>query len=267
MAITVTTHTDPPSADLYITDLPATTAYAWLWRSWASKQARVRGDAHVAIIDDEATMVDYDVPVGRPFSYRVQCFAADGSDLGFVGPTSEYEIAFTDRRMMWLSDPLVPALARLVMLEDSTDRSRTYEAPTTYAQVIGRRRPVAIGGARSTASDWTFRIWSFSFDESTAIEDLAGGGGVLLCRPHPEAIRHRDGLIYMSTPGVVEEPRRELVTRRPQGADWVLAGREVEPPSISVVAPVRTWQDVIDENPTWQDVINTHATWLDVIRG
>lgn len=266
MAITVTTHSDPPSADLYITDLPATTARIWLWRSWASKQSRVRGDAHVSVIDDEATVKDYDVPVGRPFSYRVQCFAADGSDLGFVGPTSTYEITFTERDLMWLSDPLVPALARLVVLNAGTDVSRAYEAPTTYAQVIGRRRPVAIGGARSTASEWAFRIKSYSYEESTALDDMAAGGGVLLCRTHPESVRHRDGLIYLSAPSIIEEPRMDFVYEQDR-ADWSLVGREVEPPSISVVAPTRTWQDVIDENATWQDVINAHATWLDVIRG
>lgn len=266
MPISVTSRTSPPSADLFLSALPAGTTRVRVWRVWSDQQTRVRGDEQSVVVGSETRLEDFDLPVGRAVAYWAQCFAVDGSELAPLPTTAQFTIALVSSETMWLSDPLAPALSRLVTLRGDTDVSRTYDSEVTYAHVIGHRLPVAIGGIRSAASDRRFTIVAGSFEESAAIEALTAGGGVLLLRTHPTTVRHSTGLIYLSAPQIVEEPRLDLVYSQTRG-DWSIVGREVRPPGVSVVAPLRDYADVAGENTDYAGVVADYADYLALARG
>ena len=264
MPITVTTSASPPSADLFLSGLPAGTVRVRVWRVWADQEQRVRGDEQAAVISLETRLVDSDVPVGRPVAYRADCFASDGSQLAPMAGPAAVTVGVLDPETAWLSDPLAPGLSRLVTLLPS-DESRTFTADTVFAAPIGSGDPLSISGVRSSASEWTWVFRAFSHEESTAIEALAAPGGVLLVRPGP-GIRHATGLIYLSAPTVVERPRYDMVYHQ-DWSDWVFTGRQCRPPSVSVVMPVREYADVEAESADYQAVVDTFTDYLALLRG
>lgn len=266
MAITVEVANDPPITDVLVSGLPVGTTKVLLLRTTSDREARVRGDDQANVIGSDMTLRDYDVPIGRDFTYRAHCYASDGTDLGWVGPSTAVQVPSVNPWQAWLSDPLVPALARKVTLNAGSDSERTYDSETVFAQVAGAQRPVAISGTRSAADGWTFRFRSTTFDEATAINSLIAGGGVLLLRANASVVWHETGLIYLSSPTIKAAPRRDLAYQH-QRLDWELSAREVQPPSISAVAPLRTWQDVLDQFATWQDVKDYYDSWLNALRG
>lgn len=266
MPITVTPGTAPPIADLFLSSLPADTAVVAVWRMWADRESRVRGDDKTVVVGTETRLVDYDIPVGQPVSYRAQCFAGDGSELDPLAPTTPVTIDLDDVSTCWLSDPLAPALARLVVIDGATDTSRTYSADVVYAAVMGYNDPTAISGIRASAADWTFTLKSYSHEESTAIEALVMGGGTLLIRAYPSVIRHATGLIYLSAPTVTELPRWDIAYQEGR-ADWVLTGRQTRPPGLNIVMPLREYQDVLDENVDYADIVAKYPDYLALLRG
>lgn len=266
MGIAVTAHTSPPSVDLFLSSLPSGTTRVRVWRSWNDQQQRVRGDEQAVVVSLATALEDYDVPVGRAVTYWAQCFAVDGSELAPLSASSPVTITLADSTTAWVSDPLAPALGRLLPIFDG-DGSRTYESETVYAQIIGQNDPVAISGARTTAGDWSFTFVGLDFDESNAIETLIMGGGTLLVRADPDLVRHTTGLIYLSAPQVREEPRHDIVRPNPNRADWTITGRQCRPPSVSVVAPLREYADMEAENTDYQGVVDDYTDYLALLRG
>ena len=266
MAIAVTTSTYPPSAALLLSSLPTDTVRVRVWRVWNDQQQRVRGDEQAAVIGSDAVLEDYDMPVGRAVSYWAQCFKADGSELAPLAATTPVMVALADPTTAWLSDPLAPGLSRLLPIFDG-DEQRTYESDTTFAQIIGQNDPVAISGARTSASDWSFTFVGLDFDESAAIESLILPGGTLLVRADPTVVQHATGLIYFASPTVTRRPRHDIVRPTPNRADWTIAGRQVRPPSVSVVMPVREYADMEAENADYQSVIDDYTDYLALLRG
>lgn len=266
MAITVTTRTSPPSADLFFTGLPSGTTKIRVWRSWANQQQRVRGDENAVVISLETRLEDYDLPVGRAVTYYAQCFASDGSELASVAESSPVTVNIADPTTAWVSDPLAPGLARLLSME-SGDESRSFDSDTTYAQIIGDRDPVSISGVRSSASEWEFTFIGFTYEESDALEALISAGGVLLIRAAPDVVRHATGLIYLSSPSVKEVRRRDIVAPWRYRSDWVVAGRQTRPPSVAVVMPLREYADMEAENTNYQGVVDDFTDYLAALRG
>lgn len=266
MAITVTTHTSPPSTDLFLSSLPSGTTKVRVWRSWADQEQRVRGDEQATVISLATRLEDYDVPVGRAVTYRAQCFAVDGSELTPMSATSPITISIADPTTAWVSDPLAPGLALLLAME-SGDESRSFDSDTTYAQPIGSRDPVSISGIRSSASEWDFTFIGFTYEESSAFEALISAGGVLLIRAAPDVVRHSTGLIYLSSPSVKENRRRDIVAPWRYRSDWVVAGRQCRPPSVSVVMPLREYTDMESENTNYQGVLDDYTDYLALLRG
>ena len=271
MGIAVTVHTSPPSTDLFLSSLPSGTTRVRVWRVWNNQQQRVRGDEQAAVIGTEVTLEDYDVPVGRPVSYWAQCYAVDGSELAPLAETTPITVTMVvpvekeGGQCAWVSDPLAPALSLLLAMTPS-DRSRSYDSDTVYAQVMGYEDPIAISGIRSSASDWTFGFRAFSFEESDSINALVSPGGTILIRPDAGAIRHKTGLVYLSMPRVQELPRYDFAFHQ-DWADWVLSGRQVRPPSVSVVMPLREYADMEAENADYQGVIDDYTDYLALLRG
>lgn len=266
MAITVTANSNPPSADLFLSELPSGTTKVRVWRSWADQEQRVRGDEQAYVISLETRLEDFDIPVGRAVTYRAECFAADGSELAPLGASDPFTVNIADPTTAWVSDPLAPGLARLLTME-SGDDSRTFDADTVYAQVIGQRDPVAISGVRSSASDWEFTFIGFTYEESTAFEALISAGGVVLIRTDPTVVRHATGLIYLSSPQVKELRRRDMIRPHRYRSDWVVAGRQTRPPSLSVVMPLREYTDMETENADYQGVLDDFTDYLALLRG
>lgn len=266
MPITVTTRTSPPSTDLFISSLPTGTVKVRVWRQWNNQQKRVRGDEQAAVISLASRLEDYDLPVGFAVTYTAQCFDSTGAELAPISASSPITVNMADPTTAWVSDPLAPGLALLLSME-SGDDSRDFDSDTVYAQIIGDRDPVAISGIRSSAAEWEFTFIGFTYETSTAFEALVAAGGVLLIRTDPTVVRHDTGLIYISAPKVKELRRRDMIAPYRYRSDWVVAGRQTKPPSVSVVMPLREYADMEAENATYQAVIDDFTDYLALLRG
>lgn len=198
---------------------------------------------------------DYEVPPGVSVTYRVEQFDDDGVSLGFALNMA----AQVDIPVGWavISDPLVPANALLVRAEapfaDVLKRSR----PTAYYRA--GHDTIALSGMRSLLQQVNLRCFT---DTAVDREMLAAivGESMILVRTMPQM--RLPGSFYASVPDEVMDP----FGFEGDVDEWDLVGNEITRPSMDVVVPVYTWQDIIDYYPTWADLIADRATWLDVLR-
>ncbi|MGJ8495928.1 hypothetical protein ACSFB1_12100, partial [Glaesserella parasuis] len=69
----------PPWVDMLVTQVPAGAVSVRAWRVWRAAEVLVRG-RHV-LLGSSARVVDHDLPVGSPVSYRVEALSGSGQVL------------------------------------------------------------------------------------------------------------------------------------------------------------------------------------------
>lgn len=203
-------------------------------------------------------VTDYEVPPGVPVTYRVDQFDASGNPLGFAVLDLT---ALVDIPVGWavVSDPLAPGNAVLLRAE--------YQ----FAGTLKRSRPtsiyragfdtIALSGLQSKLQDVVLRCVTESDDERQALETITSES-MLVVRTMPQM--RLPGSLYAVAPEVVMDPFDARVGGETDV--WDLVGQEVSRPTLDVIVPVYTWQDIIDYYATWAALIADRATWLDVIR-
>ena len=259
ISINTVSVSSPPWVDLYISVLPATTAYVHVTRTWAGVSERVRGDSTTAVLGTDTRVVDWAAPVGTgSIGYLVEAFTAGGVLLEAKSTT----VAATPigHSEMWLSDPHDPTGAVLVRVLKG-DGGQMWAAPGSEVVSTMTGLPLGLSASRSLRS----RPWRLltDTDEATALAAAALDSSVVLLRGAPTCLDHPTGVMY------VEAAALEFFRRMPHQPEvvWTFAGPETRGPQAPPAVSARTYQDDLDEDPLYSDSLASFPTYILRARG
>lgn len=149
IAVTLDTHTSPPSVDIAVSGLPVGTASLSVLRVVSAdilSAASVRG-ASSALVGTTADVTDWDAPTGVPVTYRVTALSGDGTVLESAEATSDV-IPDPGGSLGWLSDPLDVDSPLTVTMMMGTDAQRNYDMPVSLSYPVGDGLGRAVYGTR-----------------------------------------------------------------------------------------------------------------------
>ena len=250
----------PPWVDLYISVLPATTAYVHVTRTWAGVSERVRGDSTTAILGTDTRVVDWAAPVGTgSIGYTVEAFTSGGVLLESASTTAT--ATTIGHSQAWLSDPHDPTGAVLVGVL-AGDPEQGWEAPGAEYVATMTGLPLGLDAPRSVRiRDWRIET---STDEDAALAARAlGGSSVVLLRGDPDCLDDPTGVIYVQSPGL---GRLRRIPHGPAIA-WTFSGPAIRGPQAPPAVSARTYQDDLDEDPLYSDSLASFATYILRVRG
>lgn len=261
----VVTNDNPPSADVAVVGLPAGTVNIRVTRLWRGVASRPRGDDFATVVGDSARIVDSDVPTSTNVVYRVEAIDVSGAVLETALSPSIF-IDHGDPCTIWLSDPLAPPLTTRVTVYSPTDEVRSYPAQIAAIYAMGDPTPYAQGqGARSRTQGWEWMIVAPDRDTSDRLDDLLESGNVLVVRPHPDAIRHRTGIIFLAIPDVSESPDHSTNTGE---SVWLLSSAfEAQDARLPVVMVEHDYGAASGEAATYGAYAALYSNYLAAARG
>ena len=276
IAVTLATHTSPPSVDIAISGLPVGTASLSVLRVVSVDilaAASVRG-ASSALVGTTADVTDWDAPTGVPVTYRVTALSGDGTVLESAEATSDVipdQWGAIEGWRGWLSDPLNPTAAKSVCLLAGTGASRTSSMPVAFSY------PATSGGfARAvygTRRKPSHQVIVYAKDpvEVAEISELLTTCPSLLFRP-PSAMR-LPPVIYGVSPDVVEVPFGERGKGDPQ-TRWVLDLTATRGPGRDVIRGGWTYSDILALGLTYRQLFtawglpaDSFGSYRDLLRG
>lgn len=207
-------------------------------------------------------VVDYELPFTTDVTYRV----TDGAGSVTTERVIVYPPSMDRYDLIWIQDPLKPESARNVMVERDSLASWSMSRELNLLGVRGSSLPIASGGAMSGRQQVPLRLISESEQETADLIGFFSEATVFLARtvdslPMPRAA-------YFTLESIGFAPERADMEQDPDER-WTyleMSLTQVRAPAASVVVPVFTWRDVIDNYTSWADLIATKATWADVIR-
>lgn len=236
-----------PAVGITVKELdPAATSVVTVWRSvdGMNRQA-VRGAKETPVAGSDY-FIDYEVPLGRPVGYTVEVVDGD------VTPDITSAVITVDSEVGWLQDPVSPGAAIPVATWITPDGAPylaadafaqfVHELPGEMAQVMGADWPTFLSSGRLAASGIPFSVFCRAAEWNSELEALLAQSGVLLLRgPAGPAWEGFPPLAYMAVRATKNLPWPRgiaLATR------WELVGDLAAPPTISVIAPLWTYNDV-----------------------
>lgn len=182
-----------------------------------------------------AVVMDYEVPLGVPVSYRAEMFDAAGASLGWTDATQvTVDAGFTRPGMVWVSQPLYPAGAvRVDLLVDAAASiSRPPVGDVEWAE--GARVGMHVGTGRRGV-DGVPLPFLVSVADADRVQGMLGGyatdyPAVLLFRTGPGV--RLPALLFGSVHTLEEIPRASAGV-----VEFRCAVTEVQPPFPGLVAP------------------------------
>lgn len=238
-----------PRVEITVTGLdPVGPSRVTVWRSTVGgKRRAVRGWKNRLVFGSDIE-IDYEAPLGREIRYDLQVISGAVTPLRV---TATCTLAATEGL---IQDPLVPSSNVPLVdfsgsgiptptLAPSAFRKLTYDMGSSQERVLGSDTPVGFAGQRMVAAGVDFSTLTDSAEQGTALRNLLMTAYPILVRPLPEWGDLPD-LLYLDVPQPTEEPLNAhtggTLTR------WTLAGDQVTPPSLSVVVPLWTYDQVQD---------------------
>lgn len=257
---------DPcPRVEITVTGLDAVgPSRVTVWRSTVGgKRRAVRGWKNRLVFGSDIE-IDYEAPLGREIRYDLQVIS------GAVTPLRVSATCTLDATEGLIQDPLVPSSnvplsafsgsgLPVPTLAPTAFRKLTYDMGSSQERVLGSDTPVGFAGQRMVASGVDFSTLTDSAEQGTALRNLLMTAYPVLVRPLPEWGDLPD-LLYLDVAQPSEEPLNAhmggTLTR------WTLTGDQVTPPSLSIVVPIWTYDQV---QQVWEGY--TYATQQSVAVG
>lgn len=247
---TMTVYTDAnpmPRVEVLFSAFAGTTAFVTVYRLADGREYKVRGAVMVPTAGS-LTLIDSEVPLGTPATYRAEMFDASGLSLGFTG-TADVTVNVNET---WVHNPLDPSGGVQVVLSNRAARelSRPVDGEVFYPQ--GRRVGVVISGQRRGYRGVVLDCVTTNEADADRFADLVGTYSTttvpVMCFRFAA-----DLTIRLPRPFFVAvlDPRE----RAPQENDWDsrygsdsvewgVVGDEVSPPAAGIIVPLLTRADI-----------------------
>jgi hypothetical protein len=253
---TVTITVAPPTARITLRedDLLPGTARVTLYRIAEGRTTEVRAGKDLFAAGG-AVLVDYEIPLGVPVTYRAQQYAEDGTELGYTGAV-EVTVPVDSPYRGWISDPLDATVAVPVVFSDAAGRSPSAPIPGTVYRVGDRT--VALVGQQGLLENLNMDFFTETLaDRDALLGLLRSSGGLVLIRSAPALQVPR--LLYCWAANAVPD------TFAGEFTAWANTVQEVSPTEGGIVLSPVTWQTYIDAFPTWEAFNAAYLTWFDAM--
>ena len=272
VAIAVTLDNDPdaPNVQITLTSITNPGATYTVYRvdnTGEDSDTPVRGLDQVVPDSTSDAGFDFEVPIGKSVSYRVE----QGVDTDTDGPLT---IPSADFGAVWLSSVHQPLLSRRVVMSEWN----VTEYPTRILgkyNVLGRKNPVVL------TDTWGTRQGNMKLvTDNDNISDTTWRELYLLLTEGKTLLLRTPGRAYSGELDMYFDIESYSRTRiGPIRADGKIPFLhditfiEVDRPATAEESlGLRTWQDVLDDYATWQDVLDEYGalpppdnSWLGVL--
>lgn len=214
----------------------------------------VRGGSNVPLAGGtEATIDDYEFPVGVPVTYRVEKKTSAGAP---VSGTSALPIT-QELDAVWLKVPAAPYLNTTVVVVDVSEVSRKSRAG--LFPVVGRTFPVMVGDVASSIA-YELQLLTENPSGESDLDFLFASGEVVFLQL-PSTVTEIEGGYF-----AVGDVSRQSTLRRSTRRVWRIPLTEVAPPGPDVVGSAYTWASAVADYATWTDLIAANATWSTLLQ-
>jgi hypothetical protein len=243
-----------------------------LWRSSPGGKRRVvRGWSRRTVFGADY-VEDAEVPLGRAVTYDLQIHS------GAIIPDSVQATVLVESEFGYIQDPLVAGSMVPVTGGEhggnwpgSTLRSSAFAALQRgvggdAVPILGSDEPIGLFGQRMALSGVDFSVMTYAAEQGTMLRSLLSATTLVLVRTLP-AWGSLPDLLY-TVPSVSEEPQNPWA-----GGTltlWRLAGDQLAPPSVNVIVPIWSYDDVAALWSTYAEqqaaMVAAGATYLDDLR-
>lgn len=257
MAATVTVKGDTLEAKtmLTIAGFTGVTNVSVIRVEYDGSETTIRAGAAFLLANGGGFIEDYEVPLDRAVSYRVN----QVTPVGAAVATSPGITIVSEHDYTYLKDPAIPTRnMRLDYIEDIRATARSSRAGVF--DIIDRANPVVVTGIRQ---GWTgdLTMWTYTEAERTSMEILLGRGAVLLLSTPPE---YGVGNAYVYVGDVACDRLGTVGTE--QTRHWTLPLTAVDRPATLATMPLGTrWIDVKNRWATCGDLYATGMTWTQLL--
>lgn len=262
-----------PRVGITITGLSASTeSTVTVWRSVPGEgRAEVRGLRKTAVLD-ATYVVDFEAPLARPVTYTLE---VSGPDV----PETLTSTVTVPSDHVWLQDPLDPtsavavapqAMGGDIWFSAAALGSIGYPNPGSLIRVMGDRYDTALGGGRRGASGVPFDVYTTAIEAANRLRILLDAAPTLLVRTIPAISPPLPALAYVHA-DVNEQPVNALMEAIDPSPSllggsvtyWSLRGDLVKAPSINLLVPTWTYEQVSALWETYEATQARGATYLD----
>lgn len=235
-----------------------------VWRSVAGEPRRaVRGLRAVTVVD-ATFVVDHEAPLGREVTYTLEVTS------GAVVPDTLEATVTVASDDAWLQDPLEPSTAVALSAGELAPSgawfharalSRLgYGAQGQLVQVLGAQLPTSLGARPVAPSGVPFDVVTDSIEACNRVRLLIESAAHLLLRTVPAISPPLPSLAYLRA-----EAAEQPVTALMGGTltVWSLTGDLVQPPSVNLLVPTWTYEQVAALWETYAEASASGRTYLD----
>lgn len=225
-----------------------------VWRIVEGRRSLVRGGVNRSTVGG-LTIVDAEVPFGRPVTYQAGLEFEDGS--GGFSPaetiTLDESVMGADYGKVFLHNVLAPSRSIEYRPLAGAFGELKRSTPGDRYTPQGTGLPRWVGGTRSGLQNVDLSGYTGTLEDAATLERMLGdpydpddGTIPILCVRTPPLYRIPGALIV-----VVEESTARPLTQSQSGTGtlWPLVGNEVEPPFLGLVEPAVTWADIAARFP------------------
>lgn len=238
--VTVSTDANPSPRGLVVfPSLAAGTQVINVTKVVEGRTYDVRGGLNLFAVGG-ASVLDLEVAIGAPMTYRAEMFDGGMNSLGFTDATAVTVPAYPSMRntsRAWISQPLAPSLAVQVSLElgSADTKLRKSVGDTTYAE--GAALGTWIGSRRQGLSGLAIKVLCDSTADADEFQQMFGGYTPDQDFPSVVCIRTAAPLripriLFAATSGPVE-----IGTNADSQIEFEMTVDEVLPPSPGLVLP------------------------------
>lgn len=258
-----------PRVEILISPMPVDADTITITRAYGSQTDTVRGATGVVVAGD-FVVVDYEAPFGVDVTYTCVTEDAGGIASSVSDPSTTVNL---DVAEVWAQDPLDPSTSMPWALNrDGASDARAkrpsfsgfkLSAPQNLAASIGSRLPIGQSGVRQAPSAMPLVIATTTPDSTLTMLNLLTQAGALLCIRVPAAkLPLVDPLGYYQLGDITPDD-----TTVYGQVWWTTAATAIVGPSLDVIVPTRTLDDLGGEASTLADFGTLYATLIDLERG
>jgi hypothetical protein len=258
-----------PRVGLTLTGLsPTSESTVTVWKTVPGEaRVAVRGLRNVRVVDSHY-VDDFEVPLGRPVTYTLEV-------SGPVVPATLVVTVTVPSDKVWIQDPLDPTSAVGVAIHRqgadvymTSTALRSISRPTSGSrvEVMGADYPTLLGGGRRGAQGVPLDIGTRSVTAAGRVRDLLNAASPLLVRTTPE-ISQIPALSYVDA-DVEELPLTMFIDDGAQYrlTRWAITGDLVQPPSMHLLVPTWTYDEVSALYETYDAAAALGRTYLEMLR-
>jgi len=222
---------------------------------------KVRGGVNLYAVGG-ASVMDYEVALGVPSSYRAEMVSATGVSLGFTDAASvTVDPGLPDTSYAWVSQPLNPSLAVRVPLDAGTADGMVNALPGDVFYAEGASVGTSIGSRRQGVSGMPLILSRLSFTDADVFRGMFGD----YVTDYPSTV-----LVRTVPPGRMQRVLFARVQQLSESVDYVnsrvtfaLTVDEVAPPYPGLVIPLLRRADIDAAYATRGDRSAAYATRLE----